>query len=166
MKSTMLALLVLLLASGVFCQEQKIPFTQVPDVVFKTFHSQFGSVQKSEWVKLEGNRYRVAFFILRNKHPHTAVYDSTGNWLQKNIEIEFSQLPMTVIESVVRQYEVFKPLTSLRLETQGCETVYRVTVLKWQTGKEDLKQCYALEFSRDGELLKAPELLARVNTGE
>jgi hypothetical protein len=138
---------------GTVSYGQQIPFTEVPDTVFKTFHTQFGAVQKSEWAREEGNIYRVLFYISKNKHPHIATFDSKGNWLEKTIEIEFSQLPMTVIETIVEQFQIFKPLSTVRVETNGNQTVYRINLSKTQSNTT-LNEAYALEFSPQGQMLK------------
>jgi hypothetical protein len=135
---------------------------EVPTVILRQFHAEFASVSKASWKVEKDSTYRVVFSLAQDRRPYMARYDQRGRWLEKKIGVNFSQLPMSVIEELVRRFENFKPVESLRFETPGNKPVYQVALVKWKPG-EKFRETYSLELSPEGELLKEPEMqLARV----
>ncbi len=93
-----------------------------------------------------------------------ARYNRQGHWLEKKVEMEFARLPMSVIETIVQRFQNFKPTSSIRIEQRDQNTVFHVTLEKWQPGDE-FRQTYSIDISPEGELLGTAEVQLERATG-
>lgn len=139
-----IVLTALLAATLHTCFAQKLTMDKVPVAVAATFKSMFPNGSQPSWEKEENNTYEVDFF--NGKKPQSATFDSTGAWLETEVEINYSQLPAKVkraFESEFGDYQVHE----VTKEEKPANTLhYEITCFK---GKEN----YELLYSTTGELL-------------
>ena len=94
-----LAMLVLVLFST-FATAQKSP-KGIPAEVIAAFQKQFPNVNEVEWEKEDGN-YEAEFKI--NNIENSALFNSKGDLIETEAEIQLSELPAGVIDYVKTNY--------------------------------------------------------------
>ncbi|MCU0359499.1 MAG: hypothetical protein MUF75_02090 [Bacteroidia bacterium] len=81
--------------SNCFFLAQTIKEKEVPTSVLQAFRKDFPDVKAKSWEK-EGDAYEAEFKI--NKTESSAVYNASGVFLEKEIEIKASELPKFVLD--------------------------------------------------------------------
>jgi hypothetical protein len=147
MKKIMVMLVACLMVSPL-AWSQKIPESQVPVEVRQTFKKMFPSAAGIRY-EMEKQDYEISF--KNGNRECSANYDVTGKWLETETELEASELPKPVLDTVARDFAGFKMDEAVQVETPGHDMFY---VMDLKKGKEG----YEVQFSADGKVLKKTPL--------
>lgn len=113
--------LILLVASG--CSRQ--PVVQPPVTVAAAFAARFSGADQVQWDSA-GNEYRAAFNA--TGHPVTAFFTPDGNWLKTETEMQSSELPSVVVQTIAGAFRGNTVIKSARVDSAGNVTYYRLDI--------------------------------------
>lgn len=100
MKKLSFALSLVMLASCGF--SQKLNEKDLPEGLVTSFQKQYPSASHVKWEK-EGANFEAEFDL--NKVEQSVVFDTKGNMLEMEKEIQVSELPKGVAEYVTKMYK-------------------------------------------------------------
>ncbi len=100
MKKLVLMMVAAMITSLTFAQ--KIQEKDVPALVKASFQKQYPNIKEVKWDK-EGEKFEASFDL--NKIDNSVLFDSKGNILETEEEIELAQLPKGVLEYVINNYK-------------------------------------------------------------
>ena len=104
MKNVSLIAIALMLASGLFAQNDNKQTKEVPAVVKTAFAKQFPGAEDVDWEK-EGNDYEAEFEL--NKVETSATFTADGHWKETETEIAVSALPANAQEYLKAKYSEY-----------------------------------------------------------
>ena len=100
MKKYFLVSGILLIAAAAFCQEKKA--REIPSAAETAFKKSYPTATKTKWSK-EGSDFEVNF--MDKKKEMAAVYSSSGELKETEVEIEPTELPAGVAAYVKEHYK-------------------------------------------------------------
>lgn len=123
-----------------FTYAQNIKETKVPAIVLDAFKKEHSEIKSSNWEK-EGDNYEVEFKL--NGLENAIVYDSNGNWIEKEVEIKPSELPKNALDYFERNLPGKKIKEACIIESADGKIIYEAEV-----GDTEY------QFQSEGKLLK------------
>jgi hypothetical protein len=142
MKNLIIVFIAVALATT--AQAQKISADKVPSVVTKVFNAKFPKAEKVKW-EMENKKDFEANFKAGTAEQ-SATFTSQGKWIETETEIESSQLPQAVQQTVAKEFAGYKTKEASKVEKETNGNFYEVEVAK---GKEVLE----VALSDKGEVL-------------
>jgi uncharacterized membrane protein YkoI len=139
-----LIVLTAILGSFTLGYSQKIKETDVPGPVKENFKKNYPQASGVKWEK-ENENYEGSF--KESGKEISAVFDASGKFLQKEIEIAVSDLPSKVSEYVNKTYPGFNLDEASKITDASGKVFYEVEIEK---GKEEAE----LIFDESGNFLK------------
>lgn len=127
MKNVSLIALALLMASGLFAQENDKKTKEVPAVVTAAFAKQFPNVKDVDWEK-EGNDYEAEFEL--NKVETSAIFSADGHWKETETEIAVSALPAKAQEYLKAKYSEYAVKEAAKITDNKNVVTYEAEVKK------------------------------------
>jgi tRNA U38,U39,U40 pseudouridine synthase TruA len=124
---------------------QKVSSDKVPASVMNAFKAKFPSATNVKWEMEKSKEYEAEFKL--SGAEYSANFNQEGKWLETEIEIEESQLPMAVSQAISKDFAGFKVDEAEKTETSDNKTFYEVDVTK-------NKEKYEVQISPSGEILK------------
>jgi hypothetical protein len=100
MKKLVLMMVAAMITSLTFAQ--KMQEKDVPAPVKAALQKQYPNASEVKWDK-EGEKFEASFDL--NKIDNSVLFDSKGNILETEEEIELTQLPKEVLEYVINNYK-------------------------------------------------------------
>lgn len=133
------------LLTALFFAEKTVAIAQQdpPSKVENAFKEQFPSIQDVRWAKNDNNY--IAEFKDHNI-PVKVLFDSSGNFVESEKEIEVSALPEKVVQYITTQDETAKIYKAYRIEKNGQRKELYDVVAKIHYKKS------RITISRDGYL--------------
>ena len=116
----------------------------VPEAAKQAFVKQFPAATKTDWSLEKVGEYEVEFKL--NKMEMSALYDTNGNLLETETEIDTEQLPAGVQSILTSDFNGYKAGEISKVEAKGT-TSYEMEVEKGEATWE-------LTFDANGNLLK------------
>ena len=123
---------------------QEVPESLVPSVVVNAFQQKFPKASDIEWEK-KGELYEVEFDLVFKDHK--ALIDGTGKMVKHKEEINSSDLPAAVKETIKKGFSSYKIDDTDRIETEGL-VIYKVEL---ESPSEERK----IYIGEDGKLIEA-----------
>ena len=130
MKNTSIFLVVALLVSIVACGESK---KDVPAKVKTAFSQKFPNAQNIKWDKENDTEWEAEFKL--NSREYSANFNTDGEWMETEYEIEISELPAPVKATLDSEYKDFK-IEEPEVSETAKGIVYEVTVEKGKVERE------------------------------
>jgi hypothetical protein len=118
---------------------------QVPIAVKKAFEKRFPTVKPLEW-KLKSNTIYEAEFTIQGTEV-TAMFDSTGKWLETETAIAPGKIPQLVNDAAAKQFKGYRVIETQSIERQG------ETNLIYELHFQNATQIIKAQFSSEGTLL-------------
>ncbi len=125
---TLLTILTLVLGFS-YANAQKVKEAKVPVPVKEAFSKQYPDAKVEEWEK-EGGRYESEFRV--NEVETKAIYDSNGNFVESETELEVSELPKAVTDYIASNFPRKKIKGSAKITDASGRISYKAEV-----GRED-----------------------------
>ncbi|MFY0255735.1 PepSY-like domain-containing protein [Chitinophaga sp. 30R24] len=145
---SMKALWLFLLACWPFAVwAQEIPSKYLPAAVQKAFNKKFSGASDLEWER-NGELYEAGFQI--KQVDHKALFDENGDLLVYKKDIQITELPTAVLQTIRTRYEKFKIDEAEKVERKG-KVYYQVELdgepndqklIFNKAGKEDNSETY------------------------
>ena len=107
---------------------QSISADKVPSAVKDAFKSKFPNAQNTAWELERKDVYEVNF--INGKNKQAAQFDKAGKWEKTELEIEVSQLPKPVSESLSKAYPGYKITECEKIETTKYKEAYELDIVK------------------------------------
>lgn len=127
------------------CDAQYVSQSAIPSVVTNAFAKQFPKANDVDWEK-KGDLYEVEFETGLTNREHEILMDAGGKLVYHKQDIDESELPQAVKESVVKEFAGFSVGEIEKIESEGA-TTYEVEVKK---SPEE----WDVVFSADGKILE------------
>ena len=147
MKNLIIVILAVTLATT--AQAQKISTDKVPAAVTKSFKEKFPNVEGAKWEMEKTGEYEATFKM--NKEEASANFDKDGKWMETEMEIEVSNLPAAVQQTVAKQFADYKIKEAEQTETPEKGKFYEVEIQKEKVRME-------VSFAADGEVMGKKDL--------
>ena len=144
MKNIMIVMVIALLCYA-NVKAQSISADKVPSVVKEAFKSKFPNAQNTAWELERKDVYEVNF--INGKNKQAAQFDKAGKWEKTELEIETSQLPKPVSESLNKSYPGYKITECEKIETTKYKEAYELDIVKGATKTE-------VQLLPNGEIIK------------
>lgn len=142
MKNIIIVLFAAVLLSHTACA-QKISADQIPASVISSFKTRFPGVTDVRWEK-ELSEYEANFKM--NGNEISANFDANGKWLETEIEIKVSELPVAVQSAIHTYFSGYEIEEASKVESLRHGNCYEAEIEK---GEETLD----VLFSADGKLI-------------
>ena len=126
---------------------QKIHEDKVPANVLSNFKKQF-TTTKSQW-EMDETDFEVNFKI--NGTEYSAKYDQLGNWLETEQEIKKSELPVSINQSIEKEFPKTEVEEVEKVSYPNHKTVYELEI-------KNREQKFEVQYSAEGQLLKKEEI--------
>lgn len=139
--------------STLFAQQ----FSYPPDAVLAAFNAEHLLVKTSSWSAYEPSIYRAEYTLFGDTRIYIAKYDRLGNAVEKQTQIDYTQLPLKAKAEIAEYFKNYYPAMCMQLMRTGETPGYKVTVEKWSLGHL-FKQRYKVVLSAEGELLERSEV--------
>lgn len=120
-----IGLIVFIGASSSCLFAQKIEEKEIPELVKTTFHSRFPEAKGISWDK-EGDKYEASFDL--KKTDNSVLFDSNGNVLETETEIEIKQLPQNVLSYIKTTYLNQKVLEAAKISDANGKVTYEAEI--------------------------------------
>jgi uncharacterized membrane protein YkoI len=127
---------------------QKLKDIEVPASVKASFTKQFPNIKKVTWSRESEAEYEAEFKTKGSEQ--SANFDSNGNWLETETEIEKADVPSNVIGAVEKEFPGYQVEEAELAETKDNGTFYELEIEKGEVS-------YELSVSKDGKILKKEE---------
>lgn len=112
-----------------FCScAQNINPSQAPAVVINAFQQQYPKATDVEWEK-KGANYEVEFEVGVADKDHTMLIDPSGKIISHKQDIDQSELPTAVLNTISKEFPGYKTDDVEKTETGGV-TTYKLEVKK------------------------------------
>ena len=128
---------------GGYVSAQKMAENQVPAIISKNFKAKFPAAKDVKWEK-EADDFEANFEI--NKVETSALYDAKGNLKEIESEIEKSDLPKAVSETLARDFKNYKIEETSKIEKNG--------VITYEAEVEKGEKSIDLFFDANGKFLR------------
>jgi len=107
---------------------QNLTSADIPAAVNTTFTAQFPSAQNTTWEK-NGSTFQ-AFFTSNNGKKFVAEFNNNGILLANNHEINYTELPSPVQQTIANQFAGFTHHKVRKLESPAAIDMYELTLTK------------------------------------
>jgi hypothetical protein len=121
-------ILLLLVFSGYLAFTQKINADKVPTAILSKFKERFPEATKVKWIKEDNQNYEAEFKM--NRQDQSVVYDPDANWIESEIEIKISELPLSVKETLKHQFPGYKIEEASKIDDKANGKGYEVEIEK------------------------------------
>ena len=128
-----------------FCFAQKLTMDKVPSAAANAFKQKFPNGSQPGWSKEGKDAYEVEFF--NGKKRQSALFDTSGKWLETETEINYNAVPMKVQNAFQKEFEGYQLQEVFEVEKPDKIIVYELIAFKGAKNYETV-------FSPKGELLK------------
>jgi hypothetical protein len=119
--------------------------SSVPDAVKSAFAQKFPVRKDVSWSKGDSSRF-VADFSIHGADTQ-AYFTADGKWLETKTEVDLSQLPRKVIETIHKDYPQCSIVQIEKIENSQNDIVYETDIMSTRIEKE-------LELNGDGTLYR------------
>ena len=119
--------------------------SKAPNAVTATFNSKFPNATSVKWDKENAHEYEASFDW--NGAKHSANFNDTGEWLETESPITFSQLPAKVQDAFNASHKGTTVKAVAKIETSKGQTSYEVEI------KQGLKTA-ELFYDANGSVVK------------
>ena len=143
MKNLLLLFVCLALVTGVSAMNQKDE--KIPAAAKTGFAAKFPSAKKAKWSVEKPGEFEAEFKL--NGEEASALFDSNGNLLETEVEIEESELPQAVKATIAKDFAGFE-LDEIEKATDAKGIVFYE--MEAEKGKEE----FEISFDANGKLLK------------
>ena len=143
MKNLLLLFVCLALVTGVSAMNQKDE--KIPAAAKTGFAAKFPSAKKAKWSVEKPGEFEAEFKL--NGGEASALFDSNGNLLETEVEIEESELPQAVKATIAKDFAGFE-LDEIEKATDAKGIVFYE--MEAEKGKEE----FEISFDANGKLLK------------
>jgi len=133
MKNIILAF-VLCLAVNVVTLAQKIKMANLPEPIKAAFKVKFPAATGVKWEKENDKEFEAEFKL--GKVEHSAKFDATGNWIETETEIEKSDLPVSALEYIAKNYTGYHIDEAEKVEHSTKGNLFEVEVEKGESEME------------------------------
>jgi len=99
---------------------------EVPDAVLKSFKAKFSEVKKTKWEKEKDGNYEAEFDL--NGKEMSATFLPDGTWKETETEIDVSELPKAVAESLNKLYPGTKIREAAKILRSDNTQVYEAEI--------------------------------------
>ena len=146
MKKQTLLFFVTLLTGACFAQTLRMD--QVPSAAANAFKIKFPNGAQPSWSKENAQAYEVGF--INGKKHQTALFDTTGKWIETETEINYGAVPAKVQHAFEKEFEGYQIQEVFEVENTNKGFTYEIIAFKGSKNFESV-------FSAKGELLKKEE---------
>jgi len=117
----------------------------VPAGVQKAFDLKFPGAQTVKWDKENAHEYEATF--VWNGARYSANFSDTGDWLETESPMTFTQIPVRVQEAFNKTYNGVIPKSVSKIETSKNTVEYEV---EFNHGKETIELFYGADGTKIG----------------
>ena len=128
---------------------QKLTADKVPTPVQQTFKSKFPSADNVKWELEKNGRYEAAFKT--NKKEQTSCFNKDGQWVETETEMEASELPQVVSQTISKQFAGYKIKEVVLMESAAKGKLYEAMLVKD-------KQRMEVEITPTGAVVEKKEI--------
>ena len=132
------------IAISITSYSQDLQEDQVPAEVKSAFVKKFPKAANAKW-ELEDAWYEASFRM--NGTKTSASFDKSGKWEETETEMKVSEVPVTVVASVNKQYPGYKIKEAEKVESARHGKCYELEI-------EKDKDAWELLVNAKGEVLK------------
>ena len=129
--------------------ENKEGKSEVPEVVQKSFQAKFAEAKNVEWESEEEGEYEAEFTL--NDTEMSALFDNDGNWKETESEVNYSNLPSSVLDTLSGRFKDYKVEDMTVEKTETPEGIY------WEVDLKKDETEVEVVFKEDGTVVKMEE---------
>lgn len=144
--------ILILLISGLTIAQayaQQLKESEVPAAIKPAFIQKFPNAKTVTWEKEDTSSFEASFKV--GKEKYSALFDTTGKWLETETEISKDKLPEAVRAALAKEFPGYKIEETVKVETPEQELQYEVEMEKKEIS-------YDVRFSAGGQILKKEEI--------
>lgn len=121
------------------CNEKKVP----REIQLKFLELE-PSAHNIDW-SLKGDLYRLHYTL--DKHFYTSYFDKEGNWLETEFEMDESDLPIAISNTIAEKFNDYSIVDIERVNTADSKVLFEIDLKKGD-------KIYDILFDESGKILR------------